>query len=128
MHAKKERIYPAFVSKNDSNYEKQVILLMILNAEKREPKSEGRLWHYLAVKNLSALLRGTTLKNNGDFYCMNCFDSFRIKTSLNQIKQYVKTKIFVMQLCHLKTVKYKNLINIKNLIKCNLLFMHIFSV
>ena len=96
MYAKKERIYPAFVSKNDSNYENQVILLMILNAEKREPKSEGRLWHYLAVKNLSALLRGTTLKNNGDFYCMNCFDSFRIKTSLNQIKQYVKTKIFVM--------------------------------
>ena len=29
MHAKKEKIYPAYVSKYKSNCEKQVILLMI---------------------------------------------------------------------------------------------------
>ena len=39
---KKEKIDPAYVSKHNSNREKQVILLMISNREK--------LWHYLAVK------------------------------------------------------------------------------
>ena len=43
----------AYISKINSNYEKQIILLMIPNEEK-----EG--WHYLAVKKLSKLLRGIT--------------------------------------------------------------------
>ena len=56
MYARKEKMHPA---KCKSNHEKQVIILMI-------PNGEG--WHYLAVKELSALLRGITPKNNGDFY------------------------------------------------------------
>ena len=40
LYAKKEKIYPAYVSKHNSNCEKQVILLMI-------PNGEG--WHYLAA-------------------------------------------------------------------------------
>ena len=36
-------------------------------------------WHYLAVKKLSGLLRGITLKNNGHFCCLNCLHSFRTK-------------------------------------------------
>ena len=43
---KKKNIYPAYVSKYNSNYEKQVILLMI-------PNVKG--WRCLAVKKLSAL-------------------------------------------------------------------------
>ena len=35
-------MYPAYVSKHNSNCEKQVINLMISNGEKQ--------WHYLAVK------------------------------------------------------------------------------
>ena len=42
FYAKKERLYPAYVLKLNSNSEKQVILLMI-------PNGEG--WHYFAVKN-----------------------------------------------------------------------------
>ena len=42
MYAKKETIYPAYVSKHNSNHEKQVIILMI-------PNGEG--WYYFAVKN-----------------------------------------------------------------------------
>ena len=45
LYAKKEKIYSAYVSKNNSNREKKVILLMIANGEK---------WHDLAVKKLSA--------------------------------------------------------------------------
>ena len=70
LYAKKEKIYPAYVSKNNSNCEKQVILLMISNGEK---------WHYLAVKKLSALLRGITSQHHDNFYCLNCFHSFATK-------------------------------------------------
>ena len=31
-------------------------------------------WHYLAVKSISGLLRRITSNQNGDFYCLNCFN------------------------------------------------------
>ena len=74
---KKEKIYPAYVSKHNSNGEKQVTLLVIANGEGRKAKSERRRWHYLAVKKISALLRGIRSKNNNDFYFLNCLHSFR---------------------------------------------------
>ena len=46
--------------------------------------------HYFAVKNLSALLRGITLKKNGDFYCLNYPHSFRTDNNLSLIKKCVK--------------------------------------
>ena len=63
----KKKLYPAYVSKFNSNGEKQFLLLMIPNGER---------WHYLAVEKLSALLRGITSKHHGDFYCPNCLHSF----------------------------------------------------
>ena len=60
---KNKKIYPAYVSKHNSNCKKQDIILKI---------SSGEKWHYLIVKKLSALLIGITLNNNGDFYCLNC--------------------------------------------------------
>ena len=53
--------------------ENQVTLLII---------TDGKKWHYLAVKSLSALLRGITSNHNGDFYCLNCFCSYSTKKSL----------------------------------------------
>ena len=44
------------------------------------PNGEG--WHYLAVKKLSALLRGITSKHISDFYCLHCLHSFRTKNRL----------------------------------------------
>ena len=41
-------------------------------------------WHYLAVKSLSALLRGITSNHNGDFYCLNCFHSYGTKEKLKK--------------------------------------------
>ena len=80
------------VSKNNSNHEKQVILLMISNGEK---------WHYLAVKKLSAFLRsaflrGVTSKNNGNFYCLNCLHSFRIKNKVESHKKVCENNFFAM--------------------------------
>ena len=99
FYAKKEKkIYPAYVSKHNSNREKQVILLMIPNGEGCKAKSEGqRRRHHLAVKKLLELLRVITSKHNGNFYCLNCLDSFATeKNNLNHIKIYVKIKAFVM--------------------------------
>ena len=51
LYAEKEKIYPAYVSKHNSNSKRPVFLLMVPNGEKL---------HYLAVKNLSALLQEIT--------------------------------------------------------------------
>ena len=48
LHAIKAKIYPVYVSKHNSNREKQVILLMIPNEEK---------WHYLAVKKTFSIIK-----------------------------------------------------------------------
>ena len=87
MCLKKEKTYPAYVSKNNANREKQAILLMIPNWEK---------WHYLAVKNLSALLRGIASKDDGDFFCLNCLHSFKKKSKLKSQKKVCENKDFVM--------------------------------
>ena len=48
FYIKEKEICPAYISKINSNCEKQIIILMIPNKSK-----EG--WHYLAVKKLSTL-------------------------------------------------------------------------
>ena len=93
MYAKKEKIYPAYVSKKNSYREKQVILLMISNEKGRDVTSGGR-WHYLAVTKLSALLREITSRNNGKFYCLNCLHSFRTKNKLESHEKVCKNKSF----------------------------------
>ena len=57
-HNKKE-IEPAYTLKYNYKRKKQVIFLMITDDNNR--------WHYLAVKRLPALLRGTTSNHHGDF-------------------------------------------------------------
>ena len=46
--------------------------------------TDGEKWHYLAVTRLSALLRGVTGNNNGDFYCLNCFHAYRTRHKLEK--------------------------------------------
>ena len=87
LHAKTEKLYPASISKHNSNHEIQIILLMIPNGEAR---------HYLAIKKLSALLRGIISKHHGGFYCLHCLILLQQKQNLNRMKTYLKAKIFVM--------------------------------
>ena len=68
-----KKIQVACRSKNNLSCDKQIILLMITDGEK---------WHYLTIKNLSGLLRGITSNHCGDFYCLNCFRSYRTKSKL----------------------------------------------
>ena len=46
------------------------------------PKKEKRVWHYLAVNKLLALLRGIMLKFYSDFSCLNCLHSLATKGRL----------------------------------------------
>ena len=46
--------------------------------------TDSKKWHYLAVKNLSVLLRGVTSNHNRDFYCLNCFHSYRTENKLRK--------------------------------------------
>ena len=85
---KNKKIYPAYVWKHNSNCEKQVILLMISNGEK--------LWIYLTVKELSALLGRITPIYHGNFFVSIPFILLQQKKSLNRIKKYAKIKIFMM--------------------------------
>ena len=73
-----EEIRHAYKSKYNLTREDQLILLMITDGEK---------WHYLPVKSLSALFSGITGNNNGDFYCLNCFQSY---TTENKLKKHKK--------------------------------------
>ena len=75
MPHKSEEIRHAYISKYNLHRENQKILLRI---------TDGKKWHYLAVKKLSALLRGITSKHKADSYCINCFHSYRTKDKLKK--------------------------------------------
>ena len=49
--------------------------------------NDSKKTHYLTVKSLSALLRGITLNDDGDIYCLNCFHSYSTK---NKLKNHEK--------------------------------------
>ena len=49
--------------------------------------TDGEKWHYFAVKNVSTLFRGITSKHDGDFYCLNCFNSYTTKNKLKKHKK-----------------------------------------
>ena len=78
-----KRIQVAYRSKNHLSCDKQIILLMITDGEK---------WHYLTAKNFSGLLRGITSNHCGDFYCLNCFRSYRTKSKLELHKKICENR------------------------------------
>ena len=51
-------------------------------------------WHYLAIKSISGLLRGITSNHNGDFYCLNCFQSYTTEQKLRKHEKVCKNHDF----------------------------------
>ena len=93
-----KKIQLAYRSKYNLTYDKQIILLMITDGEK---------WHYLVVKNLSGLFKGITSNHYGDFYCLNCFHSYRTKNKLEQHKKICENHDY----CHVEMpIKDNNII------------------
>ena len=58
--------------------------------------TDGEKWNYLAVKSLSALFREITDNNHGEFYCLNCFQSYTTEINLKTIKTFVRIMIIAM--------------------------------
>ena len=71
-----ETIKVAYRSEYNHKCKNQVNLLMI---------TDGTKWHYLAISNLSALLEGKSSNHHGNFYCLNCLNSY---TSKNKLKEH----------------------------------------
>ena len=66
--------------------------------------TDGEKWHYIAVKRLSGLLRGVTGNNNGDFYCLNCFNAYRSKNKLETHKKICENHDY----CHVEMLNEDN--------------------
>ena len=45
---------------------------------------DGIKYHYLAVTNLSGLLKGISSNQQEDFYCLNCFNSYTTEYKLKE--------------------------------------------
>ena len=81
-----KQIKQAYISKYNNERDNQVNLLMITDGTTN--------WHYLAIKNISGLLRGITSNHNGDFYCLNCFHSYTTKRKLKKHERICKCNEF----------------------------------
>ena len=60
----------------------------------------NKKWDYLAGRSLSVST------NNGYFYCLDCFHSFRSKNVLKNMKIYAKTTTVFLYKCLIKTIIY----------------------
>ena len=96
-----KKIKIGYKSKYKLIRDNQIILLVISN---------GKNWHYLAVKSLSRLLRGISSNHNSDYYCLNCFHSYRTENKLNVHKKISKNHKY----CNIEMPSPNN-----NIIKCN---------
>ena len=83
----------AFRLEYNHKRKKQVILLMI---------TDGKKWHYLVVSNLSALLQGNSSNHEGDFYCLNCFNSYTQKNKLKEHEEIYNNH----DSCHIEMPKW----------------------
>ena len=96
-----KKIQLDYRSKYNLTYDKQIILLTI---------TDGETWHYLVVKNLSGLFKGKTSNHYGDFYCLNCFHSYRTKSKPEAHKKICENHDY----CHVEMPSKDN-----NIIKYN---------
>ena len=88
-----ETIRVAYRSEYNNKREKQVNLLMI---------SDNNKCHYLAITNLSALLEGKLSNHHGDFYCLNCFNSYTTKNKLKEHEEICNNH----DSCHIEMPKW----------------------
>ena len=74
---KTKEIRQAYISKHNKTRNIHANLLMITDGT-------GNWHYYLAIKSISGLLRGVTSKHNGDYYCLNCFQSYTTEKKLRK--------------------------------------------
>ena len=65
---------------------------------------DGIKYHYLAVTNLSGLLQGNSSNHRGDFYCLNCVNSYTTKNTLKKHEEICNNHYS----CHIETPEWVN--------------------
>ena len=71
--------------------------------------TEGKdTWHYIAIKSIPALLRGVSSTHNGDYYCLNCFHSYRTEGKLRAHEKLCVNNNFAQ--IKMPTEKKKNML------------------
>ena len=65
---------------------------------------DGKKYHYLAVTNLSGLLQGNSSNHRGDFYCLNCFNSYTTKNKLKEHEEICNNH----NSCHIEMPEWVN--------------------
>ena len=65
---------------------------------------DGEKYHYLAVTNLSGLLQGNSSNHEGDFYCLNCFNSYTTKNKLKEHEEICNNH----DICHIEMPEWVN--------------------
>ena len=63
---------------------------------------DGKKWPCLAITNLSALLQGKSSNYYGDFYCLNCFNSYTLKNKLKKHEEICNNH----DSCHIEMPKW----------------------
>ena len=89
-------IRQCYISKHNKTRNTNANLLMITDGHGK--------WHYVAIESISGLLRGITSTRNGDFYCLNCFYSYRTQKKLKEHEQLCGKHDF----CNLKLPDEEN--------------------
>ena len=79
-----------YISKYNHKRDNHVNLLMITD--------NNNNWHYLAVKNISGLLREITSNHNEEFYCLNFLHSYTTEKKLKKHERTCKDHDF----CYVK--------------------------
>ena len=72
--------------------------------------SDDNKCYYLAITNLSALLEGKLSNHHGDFYCLNCFNSYTTKNKLKEHKEICNNH----ESCRIQMPKW-----FEKILKCN---------
>ena len=82
--------------------------------------TDGKKQYYLAVTNLSALLQGKSPNHDGDFCCLNCFNSYTTKNKLKEHEEVCNNH----DSCYIEMLKWVEIIlKYRKIIKgsiCNL--------
>ena len=66
--------------------------------------TNGKKWHYLAVKNLSRLLRRIISNLNGDVYYLTCFHAYSTENRLKRHESVCKYHDY----CHVEVPNEDN--------------------
>ena len=116
LYTKEKEILPAYISKHNWTFEKQINCL-------NDSKRRKRRMALSCSKNIICIISQKTSNHEGDFYCLNCLNSFGAEIKLKIHKKICKNKHFCGVEMPSEKIMYWSLISTLNWKKCLISFM-----